>query len=170
MLIFSGFVLIAGFLMYPLLQLKYQNLLVQGCESGWVPTFGFGFILEVAILCTVVAVHRSSHNNARLVGALLGYVVFRLVGCGIPGADRISMFFGYLFYIILFADRLNYSSRLCVVALALFNFYGTLMFLQNSDEAMLALTSGNSEFAVYQNTKWLPYRFFWQDDSVDYLK
>lgn len=161
-----SFMLVVTVLVFPLLQVKFEDLSTQGClNAGWVPTFGVGFIFEM-LICYAIVLKQGRSMDMRLIAALLGYVVFRLAGCAIPGGDRISMLFGFLFYLFLFAGRLTSVARILFVILAIYNFYGTIMFLQESDQAMQILISERSDLSVYEKTQWLPYRFFWQDGSV----
>lgn len=151
----------------PLLQTKLDDFSVQGCENGsWAPTFGVGFVFEV-LICGVILLKQGRIVDARLVSALFGYMVFRFAGCAIPGADRISMLFGFLFYLFLFVSEITSVTRILFVILMIYNFYGTIMFLQKSDDAMQLLVSGNSDFAIYEKTHWLPYQFFWEDDLIE---
>ncbi len=165
----SVFIVLVAVVVLPLLRAKLGNFSAQGCENGgWAPTFGIGFIFEV-LICCVILLKQGWIRNVRLVAALFGYIAFRLVGCTIPGADRISMLFGFLFYLFLFVNEITAATRIFFIGLICYNFYGTIMFLQRSDEAMQILVSGNPDFAVYEKTHWLPYQFFWEDESVDDL-
>lgn len=165
----SVFIVIVSVFVLPLLQAKLEDFSTQGCgNGGWAPTFGIGFIFEM-LICCVILLKQGRIMEMRLVSALFGYVVFRLAGCAIPGADRISMFFGFLFYLFLFVNGVTSATRIFFIGLMCYNFYGMIMFLQRSDEAMQILVSGNPDFSVYEKTHWLPYQFFWEDDSVDDL-
>ena len=163
------FIIFIVTLVFPLLQAKFDDFFIQGCATGgWAPTFGIGFLFEISVCCVVLLKQRRI-MDARLASTLFGYIVFRLAGCAIPGADRISMLFGFLFYLFLFADGFSSVAKILIIGLMCYNFYGTVMFLQNSDEAIQALVSGNSDFSIYEKTRWLPYQFFWEDDTVDNL-
>lgn len=165
----SIFIFLVVMFILPFLQAKLGGFSIQGCENeGWVPTFGIGFIFEI-LFCCIAMLKQGRITEIRLVSVFFGYILFRLVGCVIPGADRISMLFGFLFYLFLFANGVASVTRVFFIGLMCYNFYGTIMFLQRSDEAMQILVSGNSDFSIYEKTHWLPYQFFWEDDVVDGL-
>jgi hypothetical protein len=125
------------------------------------PGFGLTVIYAMLALCLVIERQRSSSITMTL------YVlsaICTLFSSSSLFFERIGIYFEFGLFVSLLATNVKspITPRLLAVICGIFA-YRSLMFVANSDAAMAELISNQPGMAqLYQQTNWVPYRFFWQ--------
>lgn len=119
--------------------------------------------LEIAVFYFLIRWNSVNLESNNFLYCIILYIIFRWFGYLNDVISRISYVFGFVVYLTLFKYRLNQKSRILITFLILVYSYRSLSFIYNSDNSMDTLlfdASGMS--SLYSQTKWLPYKFFWE--------
>ncbi len=122
----------------------------------------FGLLLEVFILILLFWINRNNINGS-LFFLLFLYILLRNLSFLFDMLQRFAYISGFLVYLHFFYKRKNLYTRVLIIFLIFFNFYRTMMFIYNSDTAINDLIASYPGFSsLYSQTKWLPFKFFWE--------
>lgn len=122
----------------------------------------YGLLLEMFILMLLFWINRRNINGS-LVFLLFLYILLRNLSFVFDMLQRFAYIAGFLIYLHFFYKKRNLYTRGLVVFLISLNFYRTMMFIYNSDAAINNLIASYPGFStLYSQTKWLPYKFFWE--------
>lgn len=122
----------------------------------------FGFVFEIAVLFILYWINRKDLKK-NILFLLLTYVLLRNFGLIFEMLQRFAYITGLLIYLNFFYKRQSFLTKSLLVTLIFFNLYRSLMFIYNSDQAINELIANFPGFStLYSQTKWLPYKFFWQ--------
>jgi hypothetical protein len=125
--------------------------------------FELTFFLEIIIIIFLIRWNSIQLKNNNLLLCIILYFVFRGSGFLSDLIYRLSYVLGFVIYLSFFLNKINYKSRFLLIFLVLFYTYRTLSFIYHSDDAMdLLLVSESGMSYLYSQTKWLPYKFFWE--------
>ena len=128
---------------------------------------GIGFVLTVALLGGIIAAEPLQFRSRLTIVVLFGaYALFGLLSGKWLLASRVAMIFEGGLYVLLLADKRSIRMRTVLFTIAVYHVYGSLSFIKNSDEAMRDLIAKYPGYAAgYEKTHWIPYEFYWNDDS-----
>jgi hypothetical protein len=119
-------------------------------------------ILEIVSFYLLVKWNKINLQSNNLLYCILLYFVFRWLGYLNDVVSRISFVFGFVVYLSFFKYRFNQKSTIIIAFLILLFSYRSLSFIYKSDNAMdtfIFYADGMS--SLYSQTKWLPFKFFW---------
>lgn len=134
-----------------------------GEEVTAVPeSLGIGFAASMLIIIYCISTENKWSNRALSISFIF-YIGFKLLIYVTSAFDRISIVFGLPLFLILLRERVKMRTRFALTALILYNVYGSLSFIGNSDAAMESLIAEFPGVALlYSDTHWVPYKFFWE--------
>ena len=125
--------------------------------------FELTILLEIVVMYLLITWNNISIKLNNLIFCIFLYFTFRTFGFLTDIVSRLSYVFGFTIYLSFYVNKLNLRSRQLIMFLVLFYTYRTLAFVNNSDGAMDNLLSNETGMSsLYSQTKWLPYKFFWE--------
>jgi hypothetical protein len=119
--------------------------------------------LEVAFLFFVIRWNSIKLTKNNLLFCIVLYFILRWFGYLNEVIPRVSFVFGFVIYLSIFRNKLTNASKVLVTLMIVFFSYRSLSFVYNSDSAMDKLlidTDGMN--SLHAQTKWIPYKFFWE--------
>lgn len=130
--------------------------------SAVAESLGIGFVASMVIIIYCITTENKWSDRALRVSFIF-YIGFKLLIYVTSAFDRISIVFGLPLFLILLRDRVKPRTRLALTVLILYNLYGSLSFISNSDAAMERVIAKFPGVALlYSDTRWVPYEFFWK--------
>jgi hypothetical protein len=149
---------------YNFIQAKLNSYLLNFLFSSKSFQIELTFFLEILVIFFLIRWNSIKLKDNNLFLCVILYLIFRCFGFLTDLIYRLSYAFGFVIYLSFFINKLNYKSRLLITLLVFFYTYRTLSFIYNSDGAMSLLVFNESGMSsLYSQTKWLPYRFFWEE-------
>ena len=122
---------------------------------------GIGFFVVSSILYYIVV--NQFRKDKELIIVITFATIIKFLSFFIPILDRFSTIFYFIGYLRMCYFGFNEKNRILVYILCAYGLYGTLLFISTSDDAMYYLLIDQPGLAeLYKDTRWLPYRFFWQ--------
>jgi len=123
---------------------------------------GIGFLASLAIVTYCISVEKKWGDRAIRI-SFFAFGIFKIAIPLLPAFDRISLVFSVPLFLLLLRARIMTRTRLALVLLILYNTYGSLSFIANSDASIESLIAENPGFSLlYADTHWVPYEFFWK--------
>jgi hypothetical protein len=122
---------------------------------------GIGFFVVTGILISILFSQFRNDREMIIIFSLATMIEF--ISFFIPILDRFSTIFYFIGYLRLCHSGVSAKNRVLLYALCAYGLYGSLVFIFTSDDAMYYLLIDQPGFAqLYKDTRWVPYRFFWQ--------
>ncbi|MBC7888536.1 MAG: EpsG family protein [Ferruginibacter sp.] len=140
---------------------KFKSYLFLGLISIGKFHLDFGLLLEIVMLSLLFWINRKDIKRG-FVFLFLIYILLRNLTFIFEMLQRFAYLTGFLIYANFFSKKLNLYSRLLIIVFIFFNLYRSLMFINNSDNAINDLIAEYPGFSsLYSQTRWLPFKFFW---------
>jgi hypothetical protein len=119
--------------------------------------------LEIIIFYFIIKWNSIKINENNLLFCIIIYFFFRWFGYLNDIISRLSFVLGFVIYLSLLRNNVDKKSRILFTFLILVYAYRSLSFIYNSDNSMDNLLFDSTGMnSLYSQTKWLPYRFFWE--------
>ncbi|MDQ1167511.1 EpsG family protein [Flavobacterium sp. SORGH_AS_0622] len=158
---------IAGVILFSILTFNY----IQSKLGAYFLDFFMSgsFRIEMTIFLELIVFYflikwnsiKVMENN--ILYCIILYFFFRWFGYLNDIISRVSFVLGFIIYLVLLRNSIDKKSRILFTFLILVYTYRSLSFLYNSDNSIDDLLFDyNGMSSLYSQTKWLPYKFFWE--------
>jgi hypothetical protein len=122
---------------------------------------GIGFFVVTSVLAYVL--FHQFRNDREIFIIIFLATILEFISFFVPILDRFSTMFYFIGYVRICYLGVSAKNRILLYTLCVYGLYGSLVFILTSDDAMYYLVAEQPGFAeLYKDTRWVPYRFFWQ--------